>query len=74
MNVYHGFSRSYNKCRASAHIPLRTARFSNKNSVVGIPTGVRISAGGLLSSTKVQIGYGGQPASYSMGTRGSSPG
>jgi len=30
MKVYHGFPRSYDKCRASGHTPLRTARFSNK--------------------------------------------
>ena len=60
--------------RASAHIPLRTARFSNKNSVVGMGTGVRIPAGELLSSIKVQTGYGVHPACYSMGNRSSSPG
>ena len=74
LRVYRGFPRSYNKCRASSHIPLRTACFSNKNSVVGMATGVRISAGGLLSSTKVQTCYGAHSASYSKGTRGSSLG
>jgi len=48
------------------HTPLRTARFSNKNRVIGIATGVRIPAGGLLSSTKVHIGFiGGRAAGWS---------
>jgi hypothetical protein len=68
MNVYDGFPWSYNKCIASAHTPLRTARFSNKNRVIGIATGVRIPAGGLLSSTKVNTGHRAHSAPYSMGT------
>ena len=67
MNVCHGFPRSYNKCKASAYILLCTARFSNKNRVIGIATGVRIPAGRLLRPPKVHTGYGAHPASYSMG-------
>jgi hypothetical protein len=44
------------------HTPIRTARFSNKNRVIGIATGVRIPGGGLLSSTEVHIGFTGGKA------------
>jgi hypothetical protein len=68
-NVYNSFPRSYNKCRASAHIPLRTARFSNKNSAVGTARRIRSLTDGLPSSTKVHTGSGAHQASRSMGTR-----